>query len=117
MEKRTILAVALSFFILLAYNSMVAKYMEKTRQDKPDVSQPVDIKHDVVKDLIKPPAESAKTEAITQVLPKEDIQHIENKSVIVETSNVDGAIKRVTDKEPNYVFPITNILSSDGYNN
>ena len=123
MDKRTILAVALSFFVLLAYNSLVVKpnISPKKSQNysqvfvnKVDISNKENISTQSSPVMIQPrtAVDSSKNSPLN--LP-EAIKVIENNDVRIETSNIGGVIKSLTIKKYSHQLPITAIASLAGY--
>src|SRR3989338_10062875 len=111
MEKRTLLAISLSSFILLAYNSMVSKSMPK----KGSVLEPQVYDNKQVTENIRQPSPVEPIEQPLPSLPAADLKSFETDDFIIEFSNIGGTIKSIILKEFAQQLPITDIFLISGY--
>ena len=111
MEKRTLLAISLSLFILLAYNSMVSKSMPK----KGSVLEPQVYDNKQVTENIRQPSPVEPIEQPLPSLPAADLKSFETDDFIIEFSNIGGTIKSIILKEFAQRLPITDLFVISEY--
>lgn len=117
MEKRTLIAVALSLFILFSYNSLIMRYQaahpDKFKNNNTQVIANKEVT--VNKQEIIPSSEQ--TVQTAQVVVAESLQRIETDKLIVEISNIGGNIKDIALKDFKQKFYLENLFSLAGYEN
>jgi hypothetical protein len=111
MEKRLLLAFALSFVVLFAWSALNPS-AQKTELKKPEVV--ANKKDTVEQSLVKTPAI---LEDSGVSINNEEIFTLENEKIKVEFSNIGGSIKSIVVKEFNFSLPVTKIFTIDGTQN
>lgn len=112
MEKRLLLALALSILILYLWPG--ASLSPRGTHDNLAIPQHVDDNR-VVSSISVVDSPASETIGSDSENFSEEIKRIESDKIVVEFSNVGGAIKRVALKEYEFVFPLTNIGAVSGY--
>ncbi len=109
MEKRLLIAFALSFVVLSAWSALNPS-AQKTELKNPEVV--ANKKDTVEQSLVKAPAilEDASVN-------NEETATLENEKIKVEFSNLGGSIKSIVVKEFNVSLPVTKIFTIDGTQN
>ncbi len=114
MEKRFLLAFALSFFVLFAWSAITPKSPEKSNIN---YSQPVEIKRNAVHqrgalDSTPPPQEVSEKSEVEGILTTLDLEKL-----TVRFSNLGGNLRNAHIKEFDTELPIINIGNVSGYEN
>ncbi len=119
MERRTLLAIILSLFFLLAYNSLIYHPAKKSYA-------PVNIPQDIVnkrdmtterKDATQNLLQKSTELPIKTPPPTDETKTIDTQYFTTEATNIGGALKSVVIKKYSHKLPIKAILQLSGYEN
>ncbi len=115
MEKRTLLAIILSLFVLFIYTELSPKPF---RPEKAKITQNIDNK-----EVMNNPEVSVQSKNLVQAaVPmtpavNESISTLESDSFLIEFSNIGGKLKKVSLKKFNYSPPVTDLASLEEFEN
>jgi len=118
MEKRTFLAIILSVFVLLFFQSVLAPKTKKNGVVSPIVTQAIDNKEvttEIKDDIKKEDIVSTKPSDFEKNLAtKEEIFVLENKNLLIKISNIGASIKSIEIKNKE-TFPVKNLFDIKQY--
>lgn len=111
MEKRVLLAIILSLMVLYIFGAITPR--KRNPFEKIESLRKVDKKG---AEVISLESEATLSNIVSVASPvDETTQHIENKELIAEFSNIGGKLKRVSIKKYMYTPPITDIINIPRY--
>ena len=116
MEKRLLMALLLSFFVLAGWQLLNPAPDKPIIQ--PEMSESVGINEDV--DIPEENQQIFSSNVENNLLEKgieEKVEVLENEKIKAEFSNMGGVLKKVTIKEFNEELPLDKILEVDGFGN
>lgn len=115
MEKRTLLAIILSLFVLFVYTELSPKPLPP---EKLKTAQTIDNK-EVMNNLETSDKGKNLVQAVVPPTPavNESISTLESDSFLIEFSNIGGKLKKVSLKKFNYSPPVTDLVSLEGFEN
>lgn len=118
MDQRTLLAVVLSLFVLMAFNSMLMKPAAPPLPQNINNTQPIENKQ--VNNISYQKSAVPSASSLSNEIPEKSLilsETVDTESLTAILSNLGGTIKSLTLKKYNHVLPITDILSIDGFEN
>ncbi len=117
MDKRTLLAITLSLFFLLTYNSFLPKKnVNQTLVSEAKMSQQIDAQRDTSLSKSEINDFTQKSVALATASQQAEVAEvIENKELELKLSNIGGTIKQIHLNQHNITIPVSILFNLDQY--